>query len=67
MDDEQWEATEWTQQDVNLLHKMVRDYDRAQWLKKRLWWWIAWLLGLPALALTVSEPIVRLWKLFKGG
>ncbi len=56
----------WTQHDLDLLHEMVRDYDRAKWLKGQLKWWIVWLLGLPTGVLMVWEPIVRLWKLLRG-
>lgn len=56
----------WTQHEVDLLHEMVRDYDRAKWLRGQAKWWIVWLLGLPGAALMVWEPLVRLWKLFKG-
>lgn len=56
----------WTPAEVNLLHDMVRDYDRAKWLRGQLRWWALWLLGLPTFVLTVWEPIVRLWKLLRG-
>ncbi len=56
----------WTQHELTLLHEMVRDYDRAKWVRGQVKWWAAWLVGLPALVLTVWEPIVRLWKLFRG-
>jgi hypothetical protein len=61
------EADPWTQYELNLLHEMVREYDRAKWFKGQLWWWGGWVLGLPALALTIWEPLVRLWKSLKGG
>lgn len=57
---------EWTQREVDLLHEMVRDYDRAQWLRKQMKWWGIWALGLPTAVLTVWEPLVRLWKLLTG-
>lgn len=56
----------WTQHEINLLHEMVRDYDRARWLRKHLFRLLVWVLGLPAAALTVWEPLVRLWRLFKS-
>ena len=56
----------WTQHELDLLHEMVREYDRMQWLKKRAWLWGVWLLGLPAGVLMVWEPLARLWKLFRG-
>lgn len=45
---------------------MVRDYDRAKWFKGQVRWWGLWVLGLPAFALTIWEPLARLWKLLKG-
>ncbi len=57
----------WTQQELDLLHEMVQEYDFAKRVRKRAIWWITTLLGLPAAALMVWEPLVRLWKLFKGG
>lgn len=57
----------WTQHELDLLHEMVRDYDRAQWAKGYLKWLIMWLLGLPAFALTVWEPLARLWKWLHSG
>lgn len=66
-------ADPWTQHELDLLHEMVREYDRDKWLKLRfgrfkdqLWWWLGWGFGLPALALTIWEPLVRLWKLFRA-
>lgn len=56
----------WTQRELNLLHEMVRDYDKAIWLRGQVRWLTLWVLGIPAFALTVWEPIVRLWKLLKG-
>jgi hypothetical protein len=56
----------WTQRELNLLHEMVRDYDRARWLKGQAKWWAVWLLGLPATVLMVWEPVARLWKLLRG-
>jgi hypothetical protein len=56
----------WTQREIDLLHEMVRDYDRAKWFKGQVKWWIVWILGVPAAVLTVWEPVVRLWKLFQG-
>lgn len=60
------ETEPWTQRELNLLHEMVQDYDRAQWFKGQLRWWGLWVLGLPAFVLTVWEPLVRLWKLVRG-
>lgn len=56
----------WTQHELNLLHEMVRDYDRAQWFKGQIKWWIVWLLGLPAGVLMVWEPLAKLWKLLRA-
>lgn len=56
----------WTQHDLDLLHEMVRDYDRAKWLRGQVKWWAVWLLGLPTLVLTIWEPLARLWKLLRG-
>lgn len=64
--DDKGENEPWTQHELNLLHEMVRDYDRAKWFKGQVRWWAVWILGLPALALTVWEPVVRLWKLLRG-
>ncbi len=60
------EADPWTQRELSLLHEMVRDYDRAKWFKGQLRWWVMWILGLPALALTVWEPLAKLWKIFRS-
>jgi hypothetical protein len=57
----------WTQHELELLHQMVRDYDRAKWFKGQLKWWGIWILGLPSAALMVWEPLARLWKLLKSG
>ena len=61
------DADPWTQRELNILHEMVRSYDRSQWLRTQLVWWVGWILGLPALALTIWEPLARLWKLLRGG
>ena len=56
----------WTQDQLKMLHEMVRDYDRARWLRGQIKWWVVWVLGLPAVALAVWEPIEKLWKLVRG-
>ena len=66
-DPQKWIPEPWTQRELELLHQMVRDYDRAQWFKGQLKWWVIWVLGLPGAALMVWEPIARLWKFLKGG
>lgn len=65
-ENEPWTKEPWTQHEINLLHKMVQDYDRAQWLKRQIWKWGVWVLGLPASVLIVWEPLARLWKLLRG-
>lgn len=57
----------WTQHELDLLHEMVRDYAAMKLLKRKVWLWGVWIVGLPAAALTVWEPLARLWKLFRGG
>lgn len=60
---------EWTQADVEALHKLAREAQFADQLKTVLGLWarrLAWALGLPASVLMVWEPVARLWKLLKG-
>jgi hypothetical protein len=57
----------WTQHELELLHEMVRDYSTMKLLKRKIWLWGVWLVGLPAAVLTVWEPLARLLKLLKGG
>lgn len=57
---------EWTQHDLDLLHDMVRDYDRARWLRGQLKWWALWVLGLPTGAVSVWKAIEELLHLIKG-
>lgn len=57
---------EWTQEQVDALQELAMDYIHSKWFWKRAKWWMAWTLGLPALALTVWEPTARLAKLLKG-
>lgn len=56
----------WTQDEISMLHDMVRDYDRARWFRRQLKWWAIWVLGVPAAIVMFIEPIDRLIKLFKG-
>jgi len=57
---------EWTQDELELLHEMVKDYDRARWLRGQLKVWLMWVAGLPALILGVWTAGVELFKLWKG-
>lgn len=57
----------WTQRDLELLHDMVRDYDRARWLRGQAKWWAVWLFGVPAAVVSIWEPLERLWRLFRRG
>ena len=66
MEEEGHPEDPWTQRELKLLHDMVQDYDRAKYFRKQILWWLGLIIGLPALVLTVSEPIVRLWRLLKG-
>lgn len=56
----------WTQRDLELLHEMVRDFDRARWLRGQLKWWAVWLLGVPTAGVTLWKAIEELLKAFKG-
>jgi hypothetical protein len=60
------DAKKWTQQELDLLHQMVKDYEHAVWFRGQLKWWGIWLVGLPAVMLSVWEPIVKLVKLIRG-
>ena len=65
MEKDPLETEPWTQQDVDLLHEMVRDYGHSRWLRKKVTWWFMWVLGLPSAVLMVWEPVVRLLKLLR--
>lgn len=49
-----------------LLHDMIRDYDRARWFRGQLKVWIMWCVGLPAVALGFLQAIDQISKLVKG-
>lgn len=56
----------WTQREIEMLHDMVRDYDRARWLRGQAKWWAVWLLGLPTAVLTIWKAMEELLKLIRG-
>lgn len=60
-------STPWTQREVDLLHEMVQDYDRAKWLRGQLKWWAIWLLGLPTAIVAIWEPLAKIGRFIKGG
>lgn len=67
-DDERQNINEaWSQHELNLLHDMVRDYDRARWLRGQMKWWAVWLLGVPTAGVTLWQAINELYRLSKGG
>jgi len=59
-------AEPWTQEQLDLLHDMVKDYDRARWFRGQLKWWAVWIIGLPAATLAIWEPIEKLWRIIRG-
>lgn len=61
------EHEQWTQAELNALHKMVRDYMFTEQLRVWIVPWAKWGVGLPATVLIFWEPLARLWKLLKGG
>lgn len=48
-----------------MLHDMIRDYDRARWLRGQMKWWAIWILGVPTAAVSIwkaiDELIHRIW------
>ncbi len=56
----------WTQKELSMLHDMVRDYDRARWLRGQMKWWAIWLLGLPTAILTVWTALDGLLRKIGG-
>lgn len=66
-EDKKFAAGPWTQRELELLHDMVRDYDRARWLRGQLKWWAVWVFGLPTGALSIWKAIEELLRLLKGG
>lgn len=61
------EASEqWTQRELELLHDMVRDYDRARWLRGQLKWWAVWILGVPTALVSVWKAVEQLVLTLKG-
>jgi len=57
---------QWTQRDIALLHDMVRDYDRARWLRGQAKWWAVWVVGLPAACVAIWEPLEKLFRMIRG-
>lgn len=57
----------WTQHEIDLLHDMVRDYDRARWLRGQMKWWAVWLLGVPTAGLSVWKTVEELLRIIRGG
>lgn len=56
----------WTQRELSLLHDMVRDYDRARWLRGQLKWWGLWIVGLPTALVSVYKAIEQIILTMKG-
>lgn len=56
----------WTQRELTLLHDMVRDYDRARWLRGQLKWWGLWIVGLPTALVSVYKAIEQIVLTVKG-
>lgn len=54
---EKFDTKPWTNDELVLLHAMVRDYDRARWLRGQMKWWAIWVLGLPTAVVTVWQAI----------
>lgn len=52
--------------EIALLHEMIRDFDRAKWLRGQLKVWLMWVAGLPALILGVWTAVIELMKLWKA-
>lgn len=57
----------WTQRELNTLRRMVREYEMAKAMRKRIGWWILWVGGLPAALLYFWEPLEKLIKIIRGG
>lgn len=63
----------WNQKDTDSLHlllkrvatleKIADEYERMEWLKKKLTQIFVWGFGLPALLVYIFEPIEKIWKL----
>ena len=62
-----WQVAAWSQEELDLLHDMVRDYGRARWFRGQAKWWGIWFIGLPSAAVLVIDPLERLFKFFSGG
>ena len=48
-----------SEKEIELLRDMLRDYDRARYMRSQLRWWAIWLLGVPA-------AFVSLWQSFEA-
>lgn len=51
--------------EMRMLHDMIRDYDRAKWLRGQARVWLMWAAGLPALILGLWTALIELMKLWK--
>lgn len=66
-DDDGVPDKEFTEHELEALHEMLRDYDRAKWLRGQMRIWIMWCLGIPAAVLGFITALDTIIKLFKGG
>lgn len=55
----------WTNEELVLLHEMVRDYDRAKWLRGQMKWWGIWILGAPTIIVSLWQAVD--WAMHKVG
>ena len=54
-----------TDEERDQLREMLRDFDRARYVRAQLKWGIIWLLGLPAAAasiITALSKIAEWWR-----
>lgn len=54
----------WTVEETDALHEMVKEYIWARRFRKKMGWYLAWILGVPGAILAFWEPLERLLKLF---
>jgi hypothetical protein len=66
LDENAFVSRQWTQQEIDLLHDMIRDYDRARWLRGQFKWWAIWVLGLPTGLVSIWKAIEQIVATVKG-
>lgn len=51
----------WTQEELILLHEMVRGYDRSKWLKSQAKWWFISFLAAPPFFVSLWQAFDWVW------